>query len=291
MSLIGQLIFDGLAMGLVFVMLAAGMVIIMSVSRILFFAYGMLYTIGAYATWYAVDRLQLPYFVSLPIGVLGAGLLGMLSYILIFQRLQGKEGGFLATLIASMGLLMVLSQGSLLVFGTVPRSIPTVFHGVLNVFGITISVDKLALIGLGVAVTVFLFWVYEKTTIGRVMRAVAFLPEAASLQGVNTNRIYLVAFGIGCALAGFAGGVLAPSYGISPAMGMNILWTVLLMCMLGGMDSLLGAVAAGVVIGQVLSFGQFYIGSTIQIILFLVIGIVLYFKPAGLLGRGIDISV
>jgi branched-chain amino acid transport system permease protein len=289
--LIGQLIFDGMAMGLVYVILATGLVLITSVSRILFMAYGVFYTIGAYTTWYAVSYLNLPFFLSLFLGILGAGIIGALSYILIFQRLQRHEGGFLATLIASMGLSIVLSQGTLLVFGTTPRSIPTVFPGAFKMFGININIDKLVLIGLGIAVTVFLFWIMEKTTLGRAMRAVSFLPEAASLHGINKNMIFLVSLGMGTALAGFAGGIIAPSYGINPVMGNNILWTVLLMCMLGGLDSLFGAVAAGFVIGQILSFGQFFIGGTVQIILFFVIGIILYFKPTGLLGRGVDIGI
>jgi branched-chain amino acid transport system permease protein len=290
-ALVGKLIFDGLSMGLVFVILATGLVLIASVNKILFMAYGMFYTVGAYTTWYAVHLLQLPYFASLIIGVLGAGILGILCYLLIFQRLQRMPGAFLATLIASMGLLMILGQGGLLVFGTVPRSIPAVFPGTLHWFGINITIAKLALIVIGIAVTLFLFWVYEKTAIGRSMRAVAFLPEAAALQGINNNRIYLVTLGMGTALAGIAGGLLAPSYGINPQMGNNVLWTVMLLAMLGGIDSLLGAVAGGLVIGQVLSFGQFYIGGTIQIVVFVFIGTVLYFKPAGLLGRGIDIGI
>jgi branched-subunit amino acid ABC-type transport system permease component len=255
-------------------------------------AYGAFYTIGAYTTWYFTVRLvNLPYFLALIIGLLCAGMIGMLSYILIFQRLQRMEGTFLATLIASMGLSMVLSQGGLLVYGTVPRSIPTVFPGALDIWGIHISIDKLALIGLGVAVTFFLFWVYQKTTLGRIMRAVAFLPEAASLRGINANIIFMVTLGMATALAGFAGGILAPSYNIHPQMGYNILWTVMLMVMLGGMDSLPGAVVAGILIGQILSFGQYFIGGTVQIIVFVIMGIILYFKPEGLMGRGVEVSI
>jgi branched-chain amino acid transport system permease protein len=289
--LAGQLIFDGLATGLVFVILATGLVLIASVSRILFMAYGMFYTIGAYATWYAVHELPLPYAAALVVGVLGSGILGILCYLLVFRRLQRMEGTFLATLIASMGLMMVLSQGNLLVFGTQQRSIPSVFKGTSHFFGINMANSKLALIAMGVAVTVILFFIYEKTPIGRSMRAVSHLPEAASLQGVNSSRIYLITLGLGTALAGIAGAIIAPAYGMNPQMGNNVIWTVMLMTMLGGMDSLLGAVAGGVVIGQILSFGQYYIGAPVQIVLFVVIGVVLYFRPAGLLGRGIDIGI
>lgn len=291
MSLFGQLIFDGLAMGLVFVILAGGMVLITSVSKILFLAYGMFYTIGAYTVWYAVRELNLPYFLSLPIGLLLAGLLGILCYTVIFRRLKKSEGGFLATLIAALGLSLALNQSGLLIYGTVPKSVPGVFKGSLLIGDISISHDKLALIIMGISIVLILFWIYEKTSIGRAMRAVSFDDETASLQGINTNRIYMVTMGLGTALAGFAGGILAPTYGINPSMGANILWTIILMCMLGGMDSLPGAVVAGALIGQMLSFGQYFIGGTVQIMIFIIIGIVLYLRPQGLLGKGLDIEV
>jgi len=291
MQLIGQLIFDGMAMGLVFVILAAGFVLISSVSKILFMAYGMFYTIGAYAVWYGVRELELPYFVALPVGFIFAGLIGSLCYILIFRRLKSSEGGFLATLIASMGLMLVLGQSGLLIYGTVPKSVPGVFTGQLELGEVIISFDKLALIGMGLASVLVLFWVYEKTSLGRAMKAVSFNAETSALQGVNSNRIYLITLGLGTAMAGFAGCILAPTYGINPQMGSNILWTVILLCMLGGMDSLIGAVVAGALIGQMLSFGQYFIGGTVQIAIFVVIGIILYLRPQGLLGKGIDIEV
>lgn len=191
--LAGQLMFDGLAMGLVFVLLATGLVLIASVNRILFMAYGMFYTIGAYATWWIMHTLTLPYFASLILAVIFAAAIGMLCQLALFNPLMKKEGGFLATLIASMGLLNILSQGDLLVFGTVARSIPTVFPGVLHISSLNMPVAKMALIIIGVVVTLLLFFVYEKTGFGRAMRTVAFLPEVASLQGINVNRIYIPA--------------------------------------------------------------------------------------------------
>jgi branched-chain amino acid transport system permease protein len=290
MGVNAQLFVDGLATGLVFVILATGLVLITSVNKILFMAYGAFYTIGAYATWYAVNYLPLPYFGALLVGSLAAGALGALCYLLVFRRLLKTDGGFLASLIASMGLMMILSQGGVLVFGTRVKSIPSVFTGILEFGGVTLSKAKLALIIMGVCITVLLFIVYEKTSFGRSMRAVAFHREAAAMQGINPDRVYLLVLALGTAIAGFGGGAIAPVYGINPQMGASVVWTVMLMLMLGGMDSLLGAVAGGFVIGQLLSFGQFYLGSVIQLIVFAAIGVVLYFKPAGLLGRGLDIG-
>lgn len=290
-SMIGQLIFDGFAMGLVYVILATGLVLIASVDQILFFAYGQFFTLGAYTTWFAAVKLQLPFFAALIFGVFVTTVLGMLSYNIIFRRLQFSENKFLATLIASMGLSLIISQAGIYIFGTAPRNIPTLFHGRITFLGVTMGVDKVILITLGIFATLLLFWIYEKTNVGRAMRAIAFKPDIATLYGINANRLYMVALGIGTGLAGFAGGIIAPVYGMNISMGQNVLWTVMLMGMLGGMDSLLGAAAGGAVIGQLLSFGQFYLGGTIQILIFIFIGIILYFRPQGLLGRGIDIGM
>ncbi len=289
--LFGQLFVDGFAMGLVFVIMATGLVLVTSVNKIIFIAYGMFYTLGAYTTWYTLNYFGVNYFLALAIGVLGTGLIGALSYILIFSRLRLVEKAFLASLIAAMGLQMALAQGAILIFGTLMRSIPRVFDKTLTFWGITLVADKLMLIVLSILVCLGLFLVYEKTRLGRSMRAVSFAPEAATLTGINSNSVCILTMGIACGIAGIAGGLLAPCYGISPEMGNNIIWTVMLMAMLGGIDSLIGAVFGGIVIGQLLSFGQYYIGSTIQIIIFIVIGIILYFRPNGLMGRGVDIGI
>lgn len=284
-ALIAQLVFDGLVMGLIFVLLAVGMTLIMSTARVLFLAYGMFYTLGAFTVWWATSEMHMPYYISLLIGIVAALIFGLLSYSLIFHRLLKHERGFMATLIASLGLAMFLSQAALLILGSLPRGLPPVFPAKLDFYDIRISMDKMVLILSSVAVTLLLFWVYEKTKIGRAIRAVTFNKEAATLQGINPTFIFMLVFGISTALAGFTGGILAPSFGISPDMGNNILWSVFLMMMLGGMDSLLGAVVAGVIIGQMLSFGQYFIGATVQIFIFIVIGIIIYFRPNGLLGK------
>ncbi|MBN1366495.1 MAG: branched-chain amino acid ABC transporter permease [Dehalococcoidales bacterium] len=287
----GQLVFDGFSMGLVYVILATGLVLIASVDQILFFAYGQFFTLGAYATWFAAVGLNLPFPLALLFGVLVSALIGLISYLLIFQRLQFTREKFLATLIASMGLSLIISQAGTFVYGTTPRRIPQVFYGKVTFLDITMGVDKIALIILGLAATLLLFWVYQKTNVGRAMRAIASKPNIAMLYGVNANRLYMITLAVGTGLAGFAGGIIAPVYGIKLSMGQDVLWTVMLMGMLGGMDSLLGAVAGGLVIGQLLSFGQFYLGGIIQTIIFLVIGVVLYFRPQGLLGKGLDIGM
>jgi len=291
MNVVGQLLFDGLVMGLVYVILAVGLVLITSVNKILFMAYGMFYTIGAYFTWFFIDKLSVPYAASAIIGALVSAFIGMLSYLLIFRRLQQSKGAFLATLIGSLGLMLVLNQGVLLGFGTVPRSIDPVLKGSWKLAGVTVTPSKLLVIAAGVVITAIMFVIVMKTKAGRAMRTASFQPEIASLHGISANRVYMLTLALATGTAGLAGALLAPNYGITADMGNNVIWTVLLMMMVGGMDSLFGAVAGGLVIGEMLSFGLYYLGGVTQIIIFAVIGIILYIKPAGLLGRGVDIGI
>jgi branched-chain amino acid transport system permease protein len=284
-SLFFQLVLDGMGMGLVYVILAAGLVLILSVSKIFFVAYGQFYMIGAYVMWAALVLLKLPFIVGLMLAVAATTILGLLSYRFIFQGLQYIERQFLAMIVAAMGLMMILGQAGLIAFGTVVRGVPTVLSGVVRVAGVSIALDKLLLIVFGLVVTAVLFVIYEKTRIGRAMRAVAFRPDTASLQGVNTDRIYLVTLGISSALAGFAGGIMAPVYVVHPEMGQNIFLPVLLVVMLGGQGSLVGAVFGGLLLGLTLSFGGYYMGGLAQILLFLIIGVVIFFRPTGLLGK------
>jgi len=290
-STILQLAFDGLTIGLIYVILAAGLVLILGVTEIFFVAYGMFFMWGAYAAWYCVDGFGLPYPVALLAAVVTTAAFGLLSYLLIFRRMQHMEGRFLITVTGALGLSLILEKAVLPVFGTQPKSIPGIFSQAWELGGVHIELKKVVLIGVGVIVTLILFWVYEKTRLGRAMRAVSLNSDVAALHGIRPMRIYLLVMGLGCALAGLAGGLFAPAYNVSSGMGTNVIANVLLMTMLGGMDSLLGAVVGGLVVGEILSFGQYYFGQMSIVYLFLVIGVVIYFRPNGLLGHRTDLGV
>jgi branched-chain amino acid transport system permease protein len=291
MSVVLQLAFDGLTIGLIYVLLASGLVLILSVTEIFFVAYGQFYMWGAYISWYTVDRFNLPYVVGLLIAVVATTVFGLAAYMLIFRRMQHMEGRFLSTVTGALGISLILAQAVLLVFGTQPKSIPGVFKGAFDVAGVHFEVKKLALIGIGVFLTLALFCVYEKTRLGRAMRAVSLNADTAAIHGINPTRTYLLAMGLGCALAGLAGALYTPAYNVSSSMGNNVIASVLLMTMLGGMDSLLGAVVGGLIVGQILSFGQYYTGQMSIVYLFLFIGLVIYFRPNGLLGNRTDLGV
>jgi branched-chain amino acid transport system permease protein len=273
-----QLFIDGLSMGLVYVLMSSGFNLVMAVPNIIFIAFGEFYMLGAFIVWYIEVPANLSYFAAVPIAVLATAVLGGLCYLLVFGPLQFRKNQFLTNIIAGVGLMLIIGQAALMLFGTEARGVPSVFGSVYEVLGVRIALEKVVVIILSVVVLAVLHLILQKTRTGRAMRAVSFRSDVAALQGVNANRMFLVAMIIGCALAGFAGAVMASNG-----------FLVMLVVMLGGVGSMPGAILGGLVFGMTLSYGQYYIGSgQSQILFFAVIMIILLFKPGGILGKNME---
>ena len=291
MSVLFQLAFDGLTIGLIYIILAAGLVLVLSVTEIFFVAYGQFYMWGAYVAWYVVDHFNMPYVVGLIAAIVATAVMGLVSYQLIFKRMQHMDNRFLITVTAALGISLILAQAVMHAFGTQPKSIPNVFAGALDIGGVHMEVKKLALIGIG-----------DRGHAHHLLRlredqgGAGHAGRVPQLRGGGSARHQPVQ-GVphhhgGRVRAGRTrGAILAPAYNISSGMGNNVIATVLLMTMLGGMDSLLGAVVGGLIVGEVLSFGQYYVHQMNVVYLFLFIGVVIYFRPNGLLGHRTDLGV
>jgi len=285
LPLVVQLVVNGLSMGMIYVLLASGFNLILSTPKILFIAYGEFYMLGAFIFYGLAHELELPLVVALCLATLATAILGGVVYKLIFQRIKGH---FLAMIVAAIGLMMLMAQGTMLVFGTHARGMPSIFTGMIIVGGIRIPVERAVLIIIALAVLVGLHLLLQRTNIGRAMRAVSFNADVAALQGVNSNRTCLLTMVVGCALAGFAGAIMTPVFAVSPGMG-AITFLVLMVVMLGGIGSMVGAIVAGLVLGVTLSFGQYSVGGGVaQIIFFAVIAILIFFRPGGLLGQAME---
>lgn len=285
LPLVVQLVVNGLAMGMIYVLLASGFNLILSTPKILFIAYGEFYMLGAFIFFGLAQELELPFVLALCLATLATAILGGAVYKLIFQRI---EGHFLAMIVAAIGLMMLMAQGTMLVFGTHSRGMPSIFTGMITVGGIRIPVERAVLIIIALAVLVGLHLLLQRTNVGRAMRAVAFNADVAALQGVNSNRTCLLTMVVGCALAGFAGAIMTPVFAVSPGMG-AITFLILMVVMLGGIGSMVGVILAGLVLGVTLSFGQFLVGGGVaQIIFFAVIAVLIFFRPGGLLGKAME---
>jgi branched-chain amino acid transport system permease protein len=280
-ELFSQLLVNGLAIGLIYVLVASGLIILLGVVRIFNFAHAEFYMLGAFITFGACEILHLNFFLSIAIAVVVVTLLGALCYRFIFQWLRGD---ILLCTGASIGLSMILMRGALLGFGTQERGLHPPFPGNFGIGSVSLPAEKIFAIALCLVVMIGLYILLMRTKIGKAMRAVKLDTEVASLQGINTNRIYLIAFALACALAGMAGGIVAPVFSVTPAMGHNIFLKCLMVLTVGGMQSMLGGVIGGVVVGLITSFGMFYMGGLTEILIFGIIGIILAFKPFGVFG-------
>jgi branched-chain amino acid transport system permease protein len=281
-DLLVQALLNGFGLAMVYVLVALGLTLIFSILEIINFAHGEFYMLGGYVTYYVYAVFGLNYFLTLGLAILTVGLAGVVAERLIFHDLRGKA---LNAFIVSLGLLWVMQAGAQLGFGVLDKPVPSAFSGIVRVFGLVISFERfvVTLSAIGLIVALYLFLRLSRP--GRAMRAVAQDADAAALQGVNIEAVSALGFGVGCALAGGAGGLLAPVFAVSPAMGALPVVKAFIIIIVGGMGSLPGAVLGGLLLGGVEGLGALFMGSAaVNVLGFVMVIVVLLVRPRGLVG-------
>jgi branched-chain amino acid transport system permease protein len=222
-------------------------------------------------------------------------LIGGLSYMGVFAVLQRQftvattfSQRLLLSAMASVGLMMVLQQGTLLGFGTQERGIQSPFPQIINVLDVRVSLLRLVIIAVSVLICVLLYLLMYKTRIGKILRAVSYDPEAVTLQGISTFWIFVGCFALGSALAGLAGGIIAPLFSVTPSMGQNVIFLSFLVLLVGGIGSYRGTIAGGLLVGVLLSFGFQFLGGVAELFVFILVIAFLAFRPGGMLGEAED---
>jgi len=214
-----------------------------------------------------------------------AGILGLLLERLIFRPLAGKPGALLASCLASLGVGFMLANAATIVFGERDKDVSTVATGVLKFGGVAISYEKILVVIVGIMLTIGLILAIKYLKMGRALQAIAQDRDAAALMGININRLNALGFALACAVAGAAGGLIAPIFFVFPFMGDDAVLKAFIIVILGGLGSLPGAVLAGFLLGFIESFGLTLIGYPANIIGFAIVIIFLIFRPRGILGR------
>jgi len=295
MELFAQLIVNGLALGMLYLLIVLGMDIIMRATKILNFAHGQIYMLGAFAFYFVYSQFGLGFILSLIAAGLLTGLLGLLLYLGVFHTIQKRMASgmpfsyrLLMSAMASVGLMMTLQQAAVLTFGSKERGIPNVFPQLLTIGKVQLPLARLMIIAVSLAICLGLYLLMYKTKIGKAMRAVSYDAEIASLQGISPTRLFCVSFAVGCGLAGLAGGIVAPVFSVTLDMGTGIIFMAFLVMVLGGMGSYKGAVIGAILTGLLLSFGYQFIGGLGQLAVFIIVIVVLTFRPGGILGKALD---
>jgi len=242
--------------------------------------------LGAYAIYTFNFVYHLNFWMSLVLSALIVALLGAICSRTIFYFTRGN---LLKASAITLGLGMMMRQAVLQGFGTADRGVSSIFLSKVSFLGARLSVERLVVIGYCLLLVGLLAWFLKRTKTGTAMLATNLDEEAAKLQGINTDKIYLIAIALGSGLAGAAGAIVAPILALSSEMGNAMLFMVLMVMILGGMQSPLGAVLGGLLLGLAFSFGFHFLGGLYELATFLLIGIVIFFKPHGLFGRAIEV--
>ncbi|MDH3221083.1 MAG: branched-chain amino acid ABC transporter permease [Gammaproteobacteria bacterium] len=284
MELVLLSIINGLIQGGFFALFAVGLVLIFGVMGVVNFAHGELVMVGAYTIWLVHAQNGLGYIPTLILAILLVTIIGLLMERFLFRPTRNDP---LAGLICSIGVLFVLQVAATLVGGEGPsKQVPPPFHGTLVLFDfLRIPYQRLFGLGISALALVALWYFLTRTRFGWALRAVALDRDAAALQGININQISMIAIGVGAALAGLAGGLMAPLTNINPHMGHNVIITAFIVTIVGGVGSLSGAVYAAIIYALFHTFVTVYFGGTVATICGLILMVVvLIVRPAGIMG-------
>ena len=280
-----QILANGLVLGGLYACIAAGFSLVWGVLNVINILHGSFIVLGGYLAFYAYTLFGIHPFVSI---LIAAPLFFALGYALqrtLINRMIAAP--VLLTLSLTFGLDLILSNGMLVAFTADFKKLtldPPL--GVLNLGGIALPVDRLFAMALALALTGLLYLVLSRSRIGRAIVAVRMDREAAALMGVNVKRIYAVTFGLGALMAGASGSLLAMIFPISPLSGPVYLGKAFVICVLGGLGSVPGAMIGGLALGVVESFGALWFGPEHAVTLsFTLLILMLLFRPTGLLGR------
>ncbi len=283
-TLIQQIIINGISSGSIYVLVALGLSLILAVTGIVQLAHGEIYMLGGYLTYTFCVQRGFDFMVSLVIATAITGLLGILVEKIFYRPF--RYGDFTPMVIMGLALMLILQTSASLIWDTSFKYLRSPFPEVYEVGGAMISEERVIIIGISTVFIVGFFLLLHKTRAGRAMRAVAQDMTAAALQGINIDRVSSVAMFLGCCLAGVAGALMGAIFKLSPFMGGPVLMTGISVIILGGLGSIVGAVAGGYILGFVDSITtqlfSLYISDAAT---FLIIILILLFRPQGLMGQ------
>jgi branched-chain amino acid transport system permease protein len=281
-----QSLVSGLLTGSLYAMIGVGLTIVFGVMRIINLAHGEAVMLGMFGAYWAQQLWGVDPFLSL---LLWAPLLfaaGVLVYRFLLRPIL--PGGELNTLLYTAGLSLLVANVALIAWTGDYRTISLPYAQLpLRPFGISVPIPVAIAFLLAALLTGALWFFLARTDLGRAVRATSQNAEAAILMGVDVQRVAMVTFGLGTALAGAAGVLLAPSLYLYPTVGEILIVKCFVVVVLGGLGSVPGAIAGGLLLGVVESFGAVYASMAWKDgIGFLIFLLVLLYRPAGLFGVG-----
>jgi len=284
MTEILQQALNGLAIGAVYTLIALGLTVVFGILGIAHFAHGSVAMFGGYLTFVFTERLGLPFFAAMGLAMLAGAVLGLLIERLAYRPV--RDAPHINAFIIALGLTMMIEGLNLLLFGPDQVVIQTPYRGVFNVAGIAIAQLRVLVILTACVLIGVIALLISRTKTGKSIRAVAQNRQAAVLMGVNVSMVSLVVFAISSALGVSAGALIGALLAIAPGVGEGLAVKGFAVLILGGLGSIPGAIVGGLILGVSEAMAAGFISSAYKdVIAFLVMIVVLLFRPEGLLGK------
>jgi branched-chain amino acid transport system permease protein len=279
---LAEQILNSLQFSMLLFLLAIGLSVVFGLMDYLNLSHGTIYMFAAYVA-FSIAQLGGSFWAALAVAPLVAAAVGVLLYFVLLKR--AERAGHLTQVLLTVGVIYMGTDLLRIVYGDLPKGLsqPAPLGGTVDLAGIRYPAYRLFIIALGLVVMTVLYLVLERTRLGALVRAGVDDRATAETLGIDIAKVFALVFGIGTYLAGVAGVVAAPIFGIYPGMDVSIIILVLIVVVVGGLGSLRGAILGSVLIGFADTFGKILLPQFAMMMIYLVMALALIFRPSGLM--------
>jgi branched-chain amino acid transport system permease protein len=279
-----QTLINGIQIGFLYVLMALGLTLIFGIMHMINFAHGQLYMLGGFFLWWLFAIHHVNYVLAILLSVIIVAAIGFIVERFLLRPIRDQE---LYVMCMTIALGQFFEFGARTVWGPLDKAIPPVLPGIIKFAGVAITYKRLMAVGVGIALVIGLYLFIQRTKAGLAMRAVEQDPEVATTYGMGINRTYALVFSLGALLAAASGALMGTIMVVNPVMGTAPMLKSFMIIILGGMGSVTGAIAGGLIVGMMDSFFSSLFGIDIAyIFVFAVAFTFIIFKPKGMFGRG-----
>jgi branched-chain amino acid transport system permease protein len=280
-----QQAFNGLVGGAFYALLALGLAVIFGMLGVVNFAHGAFYMLGAFGSYVLLDSFGVNFWLALIAVPIVLGLVGVVMERLFIRRLAVLDP--LYNFLFTFGLALILQDLVKREYGvqSQPYPRPSQLAGSIDLGLFSYPAYQVFVLAISVLVCAAVWVVLTRTRVGMIVRAATERPELTRALGIDVARWVTPVFGFGIALAGLAGVLAAPMRAVNPLMGGDLIITVFAVVVIGGLGSIFGSVVAGFGIGLISALGNLYVPALSQTLVFILMAVVLLWRPAGLFGR------
>ena len=279
------LLFDGIASGVLLFLISVGLAVTLGLMNFVNLAHGAFAMAGGYVCVTLLNRLGVPFLLTLPVAAAAAALLGVVLERLLYRRLY--RASHLDQVLFSIGLVFVAVSAAQYLFGAQqqPLQLPALLSGQFHLPGMDVGVYRLFLIVIGLALAFALQWMVAHTAFGARLRASVDNPRAARGLGIDVDRVFVATFALGSGLAGLGGALGVEMLGLDPEFPLKYIVYFLIVVAVGGSGNIKGSLLASLLLGLFDVAGKYYVPQIGAFVIYAVMIVVLILRPQGLFGR------